>query len=264
MSKITFSSDRKYLMKTYSVPTVDYLNELHAIEKLSMHSHPNIVSVCMIFNDEANSIYSFVFVSESYDLSRYLVGKKLSEEYKVLILRQVCRGLSFIHYNNLIHCDLKSDNILLSEKSSGDLSVRITDFGTSESIGPDDKFLHTSMIKGTPTHRPPEAFPSDLFSGGKYGSKIFILSKKFDIWSLGIIILEVWSNLPIYHHNIFPKYTSGQDIKIYECDIYDIITEFKFITYIKKHIPHIFLPAFSSDQTMRPDASIYEGILGRW
>ncbi|KAK2999040.1 hypothetical protein RJ639_005332 [Escallonia herrerae] len=101
----------------------------------------------------------------------------LSWEIRRKIIIGLAKGLEYLHSHcdpNIIHFDIKPQNILLS----GDFSVKISDFGLAKLIDRDQSQVLT-VLKGTPGYMAPE-----LYKGTK-------VSVKADVYSFGIVVLEI-------------------------------------------------------------------------
>ncbi len=101
---------------------------------------------------------------------RSLGNRRLTEEEIKTIFMQICEGLNYCHQKNIVHRDIKLENILLDEKNN----VKIIDFGFSVIIEPDKKL---NIFCGTPSYMAPEIAGKVLYKGAPT-----------DIWSLGIIL----------------------------------------------------------------------------
>lgn len=142
-------------------------------------SHPN---VCRVY--DIGEIDGLHFLSMEYidgeDLGSLLrrIGR-LPEDKGVEIARQICSGLYAAHERGVIHLDLKPSNIMIDGRGK----VRITDFGLArltESSG------NRGGIVGTPAYMAPEQL-----AGGNVG-------EHSDIYSLGLILHEVFTGKPVY------------------------------------------------------------------
>jgi len=105
---------------------------------------------------------------------------RLSETHIAYVIRDTLRALSYIHSLHRIHRDIKSDNILLG----ADGSVKIADFGYAAQLT--QKQQKRNTVVGTPYWMAPE-----LIRGQDYGTKV-------DIWSLGIMLMEMAEGEPPY------------------------------------------------------------------
>jgi serine/threonine protein kinase len=87
-------------------------------------------------------------------------------------LRDILKGLQFLHKEGIIHRDLKPHNVLLLI----DGSCKLTDFGTSSSMG---KIAGTTDVVGTPQYMAPEACRGES------------LGTSSDIWSFGVLMAQL-------------------------------------------------------------------------
>ena len=69
------------------------------------------------------------------------------------IVKQILSALSYLHSNNIIHSDLKAENIMFVSKDSPDMHVKLIDFGMATKFEPDQKL---SQVQGTPYYLAPE------------------------------------------------------------------------------------------------------------
>lgn len=97
------------------------------------------------------------------------------------IIRGICEGLRYLHDENVLHLDLKPSNILLDHN----LVPKITDFGLSRCFDDNKTRTVTANLIGSVGYLAPE-----FFSG--------LISFKSDVYSLGVIIMEVVTGIKGY------------------------------------------------------------------
>jgi len=114
------------------------------------------------------------------DILEQFENVKMNEQQITLVIRETLKALAYIHSLHRIHRDIKSDNILLNS----DGCVKLADFGYAAQLT--QKQQKRNTVVGTPYWMAPE-----LIRGHDYGVKV-------DIWSLGIMLMEMAEGEPPY------------------------------------------------------------------
>lgn len=169
--------EKKKLEKTYASQNNNHLRIFLSIENeiniLRSLDHENIVKLKEVYENKT-FIHLVLEELKGGDLLQRVVDKKkepLKEDESKHIIKQLADAVHYIHERNIMHRDLKLDNILFLQ--ANEMNIKLADFGLAEYCQKKE-FLFTKC--GTPGFVAPE-----LFAQNKY-------DKKCDIFSIGVIL----------------------------------------------------------------------------
>uniref|UniRef100_A0A7S0X0Z2 Protein kinase domain-containing protein n=1 Tax=Chlamydomonas leiostraca TaxID=1034604 RepID=A0A7S0X0Z2_9CHLO len=166
------------------------ITAIREIKILSSMDHENVVKLREIVRSEIHrnnnwkgSIY-MVFDYADHDLTGLMdtVRYRFSEPQVKCIMKQLLKGLAYVHGQGVLHRDLKASNILINNQGI----VKLADFGLARTYQErQDSRLTNRVI--TLWYRPPEL----LLGAEKYGPEV-------DMWSVGAIFAELLVGKPIF------------------------------------------------------------------
>ncbi len=200
-TKQVFATKRVDKNKALSDKMKNYF--LNEVEILKNTDHRNIIKLEEVKNSAKNFYLIMEYCNggtlhelfEKYFNHNY---EPFPESYVQHILRQVSSGLHYLHKSNIIHRDLKMENILLNfytdedKKSMNILNaqVKIIDFGFAKYLN--DSTI-ASSICGSPINMDPIILKALAFKqiGNDFG-----YTEKADMWSLGIMVYTMLIGMP--------------------------------------------------------------------
>ncbi|MFZ0548792.1 MAG: protein kinase [Candidatus Promineifilaceae bacterium] len=142
-------------------------------------SHPNIVTVHDIGQD-GHYYYIVMEYIEGQTLKELIrrqmntIGEPLNINRALDLAIQICAGIGYAHRANLVHCDVKSQNVLVTR----DNRVKVADFGIARAMSqslPDDDYL----VWGTPQYFSPEQAAGEAATPAS------------DVYAIGVIMFEM-------------------------------------------------------------------------
>ncbi|RKP04777.1 kinase-like domain-containing protein, partial [Thamnocephalis sphaerospora] len=145
-----------------------------------------------------DKVYIFMEYCQGGTLTALLEHGRIEDENVMRVYTaQMLRGAAYLHSNNIVHRDIKPDNILFDEHGS----IKFVDFGAAKMIANNPKTyaqtlgkaagMNMGSLTGTPVYMAPE-----VITGGEKGRR-----GAQDIWSIGCCVLEMvtghrpWHNL---------------------------------------------------------------------
>uniref|UniRef100_A0A1B6H4M6 non-specific serine/threonine protein kinase n=1 Tax=Cuerna arida TaxID=1464854 RepID=A0A1B6H4M6_9HEMI len=140
------------------------------IQILTKLRHTHVIRLYQVMETE-KMIYLVTEFASGGEIFDYLVTNgKIPEKEACRVFHQIVSAVSYCHSRNIVHRDLKAENLLLDEN----MNIKLADFGFSNHFVPGEML---STWCGSPPYAAPE-----LFEGKRYDGP------KADIWSLGVVL----------------------------------------------------------------------------
>ncbi len=153
-----------------------FQREAHSAANLS---HPNIVTVHDIGQDDNRHYIVMEFV-DGRTLKQLIrlqnqQGRPLPIDQALNLAIQICAGIGYAHRANLVHCDVKSQNILVTR----DDRVKVADFGIARAMSEATQHTIDSQIWGTPHYFSPEQAAG------------LAATPASDVYAIGVVLFEL-------------------------------------------------------------------------
>ncbi|XP_053225028.1 testis-specific serine/threonine-protein kinase 2-like [Podarcis raffonei] len=161
------------------------------IDILAKVNHRSIIKTYEIFETSDGKVYIVMELGVQGDLLEFIKSKgAMPEDIARKMFRQLCAAIKYCHDSDIVHRDLKCENLLLDK----DYHIKLSDFGFSKRLTRDEdgKIIHSKTFCGSAAYAAPE-----VLQGIPYEPKIY------DMWSLGVILyIMVCGSMPYDDSNI--------------------------------------------------------------
>lgn len=165
------------LKKLNEAPDFEQAHIIHCLDSFVFRRH-----ICATFEILGLNLYEY---------SRSMRFRPLASSQMRSIAHDMLKALAFMHANNIIHCDMKPENVLMIPNSTND--VKVIDFGSSCIVGNQIYEYIQSRF-----YRAPE-----VILGASYGPPM-------DIWSFACIVAEMMTG-----HPLFPGEDENEQMQMY-------------------------------------------------
>ena len=161
------------VLKPEFAEDVNFVTKFHTeAQSAAGLQHPNIVNIYDVGSEEHMHFIVMEYV-EGITLKTYIEKKgQLNYKEAISIAIQVARGIEAAHNNNIVHRDIKPQNIMISHEGK----VKVTDFGIARAAT--SNTIHSDVM-GSVHYTSPEQARNGFVDG------------KSDIYSLGIVMYEM-------------------------------------------------------------------------
>eukprot|EP00177_Eucheuma_denticulatum_P005989 GFKZ01010926.1.p1 GENE.GFKZ01010926.1~~GFKZ01010926.1.p1 ORF type:complete len:424 (+),score=52.24 GFKZ01010926.1:560-1831(+) len=168
---------------SYDVREMQFI--MREVKIMMAIAHNNIVNTYDIF-DSRKKLYLVIEYMEGGELFDIIADQgHLSEQRASQVVREIIKGVDYLHEVGVVHCDIKPENILCKSRS-WPLQIKLCDFGLANFYDKYNDSNMTAMI-GTPGYVAPE-----VVQRKPYGPPV-------DMWACGVVLYVMLSGrMPFY------------------------------------------------------------------
>ena len=219
---VAIKSFNKLNLNSNSENMKKILYETNLMKKLN---HPNITKILELFEEKEYILIIMEYINGGNLFSFLKKHRKVSEKTAKLLYKQIILGIKYMHEKNIVHRDIKLENILIDLNNN----IKICDFGIGRVLSSPEQPLFDQC--GTPMYIAPEI----LLCSKDEGYKGFPV----DIWSSGIVLYILLSGtLPFSFKNSSLSLEESDDSHINE-DNNSIELQYSIINKDPKEIENI-------------------------
>ncbi|RDD41019.1 Myosin light chain kinase, smooth muscle [Trichoplax sp. H2] len=172
------STGVEYAAKMIKTKVSDRTTVLQEIDIMNQLHHPKLVFLHDAYQTDEYVVMIMEVLRGGELLDRLIKRETLLEVEVIYYMQQVLQGLKFMHDSNILHLDLKPENLMLFEKDYDD--IKLIDFGMARKFQAQDSL---KVLFGTPEFVAPEVVSYEK------------ISPATDMWSIGVITYVLLSGL---------------------------------------------------------------------
>ncbi|XP_022257870.1 myosin light chain kinase, smooth muscle-like, partial [Limulus polyphemus] len=150
------------------------------VDIMRILQHPRLLQLYDAYDDEKKQMCLVLELIEGGELFERVIDDDfvLTEKACSIFMKQICEGVDYMHSQNILHLDMKPENVLCVSKTGN--RIKLIDFGFARKYEPNKKM---QVLFGTPEFVAPEVVNFERIS---YGT---------DMWSVGVICYVLLSGL---------------------------------------------------------------------
>jgi len=188
-----------------------FVNEIEILTRLRHNNLVTLYGCTSRCSRELLLVYEYI---PNGTLADHLHGDRVKDGPRTWPVRlniaiETAGALAYLHASDIIHCDVKTNNILLDQN----FSVKVADFGISR-LFPNDVSHISTAPRGTPGYIDP-----------KY-QECYQLTSKSDVYSFGVVLVELISSMPAVDMNRHSQEINLANFainKIVKCAFHELI-----------------------------------------
>ncbi|KAG8178585.1 hypothetical protein JTE90_021005 [Oedothorax gibbosus] len=158
----------------------DRLDVEREVEIMTILQHPRLLQLYDAFDDGKKSMTLILEIIEGGELFERVIDEDfvLTEKAVTIFMRQICEGVEYMHSKNILHLDMKPENVLCISRTGN--KIKLIDFGLARKYDPKKKL---KVLFGTPEFVAPEVVCFET------------IGYTTDMWSVGVICYVLLSGL---------------------------------------------------------------------
>jgi serine/threonine protein kinase len=200
----TYINQKVAVKKLKNEMNKGFVNEIKILSKVHHPCIPRLYGYSLI-NQKICFVIDYI---DGQTLNTFLRQNKISKTEKLDIISKIADIIEFLNFNNIIHRDLKTENIMIKLNHSNQIkqfTLFLIDFGISL-LSKKFKKIDTTP-QGTYHYMAPENFTQ--FNDDEDENSDIKITNKADIWSFGCIVSEVFSNVKPWANYSFEQIFSS-------------------------------------------------------